>query len=134
MSNKKTSSSQPVKTKATEIWLDHDSVVCVRILENAEMDEDAFKECFAVYRQLLLPGQQALQLIDARAICNITLEGKEYSALNSSELFSATAVITDNLSVKLLINFFNKYHKHPVPFKLFATEEEARIWLNSYKT
>jgi hypothetical protein len=133
VSIKGTSPSEKTLSNVTEIWLDEHSILCVRILEGAEMDEMGFKSCFDTYRKLLKPGRKYLQLIDGRATCNITKEGKQYSAQHSPDLFIATALITDNLSVRLLVNFFNKANQHSVPFRLFRTEEEARFWLFSYK-
>jgi hypothetical protein len=130
---KETSPSKTIVTNVAEIWLDTYSILCVRILEGAEMDELGFKSCFDAYRKLLHPDRKYQQLIDGRALCNITREGKQYSAQQSPDLFTATALITDNLSVRLLVSFFNKEHRHSVPFKLFRSEEEARTWLCSHK-
>ncbi len=117
-----------INTGFCEIWFETKEILRVRIVEGAEMDLTAMKDCFSVYRQIL--GRKKIaQLIDARAVCSVTTEAKEYSAMHSQDFFRATALVTDQLSVRLLVNFYNKLHQHPVPFEIFKTEEEARMWL-----
>ncbi len=120
-----------IKTDSAEIWLENKQILWVRILEGAEMDLKAMEKCFSIYSQFL-GKKKTVQIIDARAVCTMTTEGKQYSALHSPDYLLATAVITDQLSVRLLTNFYNKLHNHSVPFELFKTEEEARAWLKPY--
>ncbi|HKC68098.1 MAG TPA: hypothetical protein VKG26_07695 [Bacteroidia bacterium] len=119
-----------IKTKVTEIWVDNDGILRAKILEEAEMNEEAFEECFAVYKQLC--EKKRLQLIDAQAYCTITEDGKKYSAIHSPNYFTATALITNNLAVRLPAMFYTSFHKHSVPFQFFKTEKEALNWLQQY--
>jgi len=119
-----------IKTEATEIWVDDSGIVCVKILEDTEMNEEAFEQCFATYKQLC--NRKRAQLIDAQAFCTMTEEGKKYSAIHSPSYFIATAVVTNNLAVRLPAMFYNSFHKHSVPFRFFNTEREARNWLREY--
>ncbi len=68
-----------IKTDATEIWVDSDDILQVKILEGAEMNEEAFKQCFVVYERLC--KNKRIQLVDATAYCTITEEGKNTALL-----------------------------------------------------
>jgi hypothetical protein len=120
-----------IRTDVAEIWLENNNILWSRILEGTELNLEAMQTCFSVYRQLC-GDRKVLQVIDSMAICTMTTEGKEYSARHSPDLFIATALITDQLSIRLLVNFYNKLHHHSVPFEIFKTEEEARLWLKQY--
>jgi hypothetical protein len=119
------------RTDTAEIWLENNEVLWVRIREGAEIDLKAVKSCFDVYKQIC--GEKKLvQIIDARATCSMTAPGKKYSALHSPDFFVAHALITELLSVRMLVNFYNKTQNHTVPYQVFRTEEEAREWLKQY--
>ena len=118
------------KTKEAEIWIDDSEILCVKILEGAELNEKAFEQCFVMYKQLC--KKKRLQLIDAEVYCTVTEEGKKYSALHSPDYFIATALVTNNLAVRLPAMFYTSLHKHSVPFNFFKTEKEARNWLQQF--
>jgi len=120
-----------METPETEIWLENKQILWVRIREGAELNEEAMAACFAVYKQLC-GKKKLIQIIDSRATCSMTTEGKKYSAVHSPDFFTATALITEHLSVRMLVNFYNKIHKHSVPFQVFRSEKDARTWLQDY--
>jgi hypothetical protein len=120
-----------IKTALSEIWIDEEGFLWVRPKPGAEMDGVEVEACFRVYRELGCAKNKALQLMDGRADFTMTREAREYAAQYGEELFIASAMITDNLAMRLIVNFFNRFYKMSVPFRSFPTELEAKIWLKT---
>jgi hypothetical protein len=65
---------------------------------------------------------------------NFTAEGRAYGAEKGNGGNKvAWAAVTDSLAQILVFNFFMRFNKPHVPFKLFKTEKEARKWLRDFK-
>lgn len=124
-----------VRTKSTEIWLDDDGVLWLLPDANAELDLDEVKTCFEVYTKMgIHKDNKVLQIIDAQSGVSMYKEGRDYAAEHGKDFFIASAIISKNLSVRLIVNFFNLFYKtQPVPFKLFDTIENGKAWLNKFK-
>lgn len=64
----------------------------------------------------------------------ITSEASDYV---TSEILCksriATAVLTDKLGVRLLVNFMNTVKQPESPLRMFKSEQEAISWLLSFK-
>lgn len=64
---------------------------------------------------------------------NFTAEGRVYGAEKGHVgTKKAWAAVTDNLAQILVVNFFMRFNKPQIPFKLFKTEKEARKWLQGF--
>lgn len=121
-----------IKTKLNEIWIDEEGFLNLKPMEGAELDLNEVQVCFEVYRELGVgPHNKVLQLIDARD-GSMTSEARAYAAELGGDYFIAAAIISDSLAVRIVVNFFNTLYTNAVPFKMFATEEEARIWLRTF--
>jgi len=74
-----------------------------------------------------------LELIDARE-ASMTAEGRTYAAEVYNDYFIATAILSNSLAVRLIVNFFKTFYKNTVPLKMFAKQEkETRKWLRTFK-
>lgn len=60
-----------------------------------------------------------------------TEEARKYSAANIPEGRVAEAIIVRSLPVRILANFYLKFHKPGLPTKLFEVDAEAIAWLES---
>ncbi len=121
-----------IRTKLNEIWLDEEGFLILKPQLDAELDLDEVKICFEVYRSLGIgPNNKVLELIDARD-GTMTSEARTYAAENGKEYFIAAAIISDSLAVRMVVNFYNKFYKHEVPFKMFSNEQDARKWLRTF--
>lgn len=121
-----------IKTKLTEIWIDHEGFLNLKPIDGAELDLNEVKICFEVYKKLGVgPHNKVLELIDARD-GTMTIEGRSYAAEIGGDYFIAAAIISNSLAVRIVVNFFNTLYTNIVPFKMFATEEDARKWLRTF--
>ncbi len=116
-----------------EIWIDDEGFLILKPLTGVEMDLEEVKACFEIYKSLGIgPHNKVLELIDARD-GSMTSEGRTYAAEVGKDYFIAAAIISDSLAVRMVVNFFNTFYKHTVPFKMFANEADARNWLRTFK-
>lgn len=124
-----------VRTKSTEIWLDEEEILWLLPDANAELDLEEVKICFEEYSRMgINKNNKVLQIIDAHAGVSMSKEGRDYAAEHGKDFFIASAIISKNLSVRLIVNFFNLFYKtQPVPFKLFDTVENGKVWLAKFK-
>jgi hypothetical protein len=123
-----------ILTKSARIHIDRKGILCVQIIANAELNEEEVAQTFAVYHDLGCSEQKVLQLMDGSNDFTITKEGRDYASKHGKDYFLASAIVTNNRAVRLLVNFFNRFHKHEVPFRMFKNEKEARIWLENFRS
>lgn len=124
---------EKISTPFNEIWFDAQGILHVRATEQGEIDLDEVKCCFAVYEQLGCRQKKVLQLMDARVGLTMSKEARDFVAKEGVNYFIASAIVSDSLSVRLVVNFFNLFYKHKVPFRLFRNEEEALKWLGKHR-
>lgn len=122
-----------IRTKNSEIWVDAEGILRVRPDDGFEIDLEEAKACFAIYRQLGFDKNKVLQLLYGEKALAISAEARDYVAKHGREFFLASAVISSSLPVRIIVNFFNAFYKHEVPFKMFRTEEEALAWLRKHR-
>lgn len=123
-----------IRTQQNEIWLDERGILRVLAFDGADIDIEETIACFNAYKQLgCTKTNKLLQLIDGRDNMSITHEARNYAALHGKDFFIASAIVNNSLAVRLIVNFFNRFYKEVVPFKMFATEQEAINWLITFK-
>jgi hypothetical protein len=65
----------------------------------------------------------------------ITKEAREFSAKMESSLpISAIAIVAQNVAYQLIGNFYFKFYKPIVPYRMFVNRENALEWLEQFKT
>lgn len=124
-----------IKTANNEIWVDEEGFLVLKLIDGCELDLEEVTACFDAYKKLGFgPSNKVLQLIDIREGGSMTHEARNYAAEHGKYYFIASAVISKSLAVRMIVNFFNAFYKHPVPFKLFGEEEDAKKWLRTFIT
>lgn len=123
------------RTKCNEVCFDEEGILWLIPDEGTELDLEEVTACFDTYKKMgVNKDNRVLQIIDARVNVTMNKEGREYAAVHGKEYFIASAVISTNLAVRLIVNFFNLFYKYnKVPLKMFDTEESARKWLEKFK-
>ena len=122
-----------IKTNMNEIWIDDEGFLILKPKEGVELDLDEVKACFEAYKSLGIgPDNKVLEIIDARD-GSMSSEARTFAAENGKDFFIASAIISDSLAVRMVVNFFNTFYSQVVPFKMFANEKDAREWLRTFK-
>ena len=122
-----------IKTQINEKWIDDQGIVWMKAIEGVHMDVEALKEDHQ--RSLELMGShKILVMYDARNHFTISPEARAFLSkgiLNENRI--ATAVLSPNLGVRLLVNFMNSINPPKSPIKMFSSEGEALKWLLNIK-
>lgn len=120
---------QTISLQSMILCLDKQSIVHIRYLEGQIID---VKEKIEEKRALLeiTKGEKHLILISFESYVTVTKEAKEYSILVEPEQpFLAVAIIVENLAYQLLADFYFKFYKPKVAYKVFKSEAKAIEWL-----
>ena len=114
--------------------MDEIGFVWMKVIDGVHIDLPSLIEDAFVDTQLI-NGKKALALYDARAFFTITPEARDYvrsGILNKTRI--ATAVVTNKLAVRILVNFMNKFKKPKTLLKMFGNETDALKWLHSFRS
>jgi hypothetical protein len=120
-------------TGKSEIWIDTADILWIRPQKGTIMDLEEAKKCFQVYRDFGCYEKKKLQIVDGREDFIMHKEIRDFVALNGPDCFLASAVISDNLPIILLVNFFIFFSHQAIPLKLFREEGEALEWLDQFR-
>jgi hypothetical protein len=123
------------RTPLNDIYLDENGILCLSPDKNAEIDLAEVKQCFSVYRKMGYgAGQKVLQLIHANENVSMTRDAREFVMTHGADYFIASAIISNNLAVKIVVNFVNSFYRdRTVPFRIFSHSDNARSWLLEFK-
>lgn len=122
-----------VRTKINEKYVDDEGILRINVLEGAHIDLPSLIEDGEA-NHLLTGNRKTLALFDSRAFFTIEPDAREYlrsGIIDPTRI--ATAVITDRLATKLLVNFFIRFNKPKTPMRMFTTEQGALEWLRQFK-
>lgn len=127
-------SEKKISTPQSEVWMSEKGILYLRMKDYGEVDLEEATLCFKIYKEMGIgPENKVVQMIIATGTASITPEARKYAAEHGRNFFLASAVISESLAVRLVVNFFNTFYRHPVPLKMFETEEKALAWLNTFK-
>ena len=121
------------QTAMNEIWLDDEGILWLMPIESGEIDLEEAKACFKIYKSMGCDKKKVLQLMDMRNSVTISKDARDFAAKEGNNYFIASAIVSNTLAVRIMVNFFNKFYKPEVPFKLFGDIESALKWLRTFK-
>lgn len=125
--------SDRIFSRTAEIWLDKERILHVRLLKDAEVELADVDENFEIYRKLGCEDNKVLQLLEAETVFLFSAEARARAAKLGGRFFIASAIISKSLGTRLIVNFFLRFNKPDVPFKMFPDEESALAWLRSFQ-
>ena len=111
------------------IHLDKQGLIHVKYLEGQLIDvKEKILEKHAL--QEMTTGVKHPILISFESYVTITKEAKEYSILIEPEQpFLAVAILVENLAYQLMADFYFKFYKPKIAYKVFKSEDKAVDWL-----
>ena len=110
-----------------------EGILEIRHKDNVQFNiEDAINQRDKIIQ--LVEGKRTPFLIDVRVTnWDATKEVRKFHASDEKLLSvrSAEAILVNNLGMKILANFYNKFNRPPNPVKVFTNEVDALNWLCS---
>lgn len=120
-------------TKTSILTIDEHGIFHKTVVEDCHVDLEAVQEADRLMQELT-GGNKVLMLYDARPHFTITEDAMEYSR---KDIFNkqriATAIISDKIAIKIMVDYFMNTLKSPVPIKVFSNKEDALEWLLLFK-
>ena len=115
-----------------EMHIDEDGILHIKILEGAHITIEKSKKYYDLSRQLL-GDKKALVLVDGSMKFTITKEARIFAASAEASAYRvASAVVTNSIINKLIVNWYIRFNKPVVPTKLFSSKESALKWLKTF--
>lgn len=121
-----------LETKYVKLWIE-DGILFCRFTENLNVDLDIVKSSVES-RINFSKGISYPLLIDMKGVRSFTKEAREYAGKEGIKLVKAGALVVDSALTKMLVNLFLLINKPNVPTKLFTDENEAKEWLQHFKS
>lgn len=118
-----------IDVEEARIELRSDGILRVVFKDNLVMDVSVQEKLFELYLEIC-DGEKYGFLFEAMDNVTITKEARDNSKkLEKRAPSLGTAVIANSLPYKLIANFYMKFNKPKIPFKVFRKQEEAIDWL-----
>lgn len=120
---------QTISFPSMIIRLDRQDIIHIRYLEGQIIDvKEKIQEKHAL--KAMTKGVKHAILISFESYVTVTKEAKEYSILVELEQpFLALAILVENLAYQLMADFYFKFYKPKVAYKVFKSEDKAIEWL-----
>lgn len=120
-------------TDSAIITLYTDDIVRVLFLQNITIDVENQNENYRVFMEMT-EGRKCGFIFEAQDGVTITKEARDNSIVREKDVPAyAFAVLVHNLAYKLIADFYYRFNKPVLPYKVFRKREEAIQWLLSQK-
>lgn len=120
-----------VAGNCVEIWL-NDDIIHVLYLDHAEITVETKKEMHQIYLKVAQEKKYPF-LFSAAGSIWFTREAREFaSQIEPLQPFLAVAMFAPTLGYRLMAEFYAKFNKPAIPYKVFKEKEEAIHWLKSF--
>lgn len=125
---------EKITAKCHRVFKDANGIINVEIIDGVHIAIEQMRETGMVIRSLS-EGGMGLVLVDARPHHTITDEAMAYL---KDEMISknrtATAVVTDKLGIKLMVDYFARLPGIKEKIKICTSKEEGLNWLLSIQS
>ena len=122
-----------IRTNAYDLFIDKNGIVHWEVLENSHMETSDIKESLEVALQLN-KGKKLYTIVNAQAPRTMTPGAQEFLKNEVIDNNSyATAVVSERLGVKIMIEYMLNVLRVKTPLRLFTNEKDAMKWLLSVK-
>jgi len=109
------------------------NILTVIIKENVDLGIEEMDELLE-FTAKFSNYEKRYTIIDTRSNYNSNNEVQNhYASSDYSKYRYADAFIVNSLAMRLLVNFYIRFHKPKVPTRMFNSDEAALNWINSLK-
>lgn len=121
--------SEPENTQ--KIWMDHEGIL--HEVFHVVVSKDAVQA--AILQRQAITSQPCPTMIHAEHIIDVEYEGLQLACTEAAvRATPALAIIAKGAVANFHAKAFVRYHKPGYPVRIFLTEEDAREWLQDYRT
>ena len=114
-----------------EIYIQND-IVYVEYVDGAEVGRELKKQMHEAYLRIT-GGRKMRFLFTNKGAFWIAKDARDYARkVESKQPFIAVAYWAPNLGIRLMAEFYGKFYKPEIPYRVFSTEEEALAWLDQF--
>jgi hypothetical protein len=114
-----------------EVKLRRDGIVHVTFRKHAVLDIDLQMRLLDLNIKVT-GGKKSLFIYDAEENVTITKEARDNATkIEHLSPNKATAVVADNLAYRLIANFYVRFNRPKMPFKVVENVEKGVAWLKS---
>ncbi len=108
-------------------------VIYVEYVDGADVGRELKVEMHHAYLKIT-GGAKMPFLFTNKGAYWITKDARDYARkIEPKQPFKAIAYWAPTLGIRLMAEFYGKFYKPEIPYKVFGTEEEALAWLKQYK-
>lgn len=112
------------------IWSDEDGLSWITFEPGAEISGEDAAMLLEFAMRTYNDAEYFRVLIDLRSNPVISKEARDFAASQKTFIYiSAFAIVANDLSMRLVGNFFIHFHKPDQPTRIFTDKDEARKWL-----
>lgn len=120
-----------VIAECIEIFI-RNGIVHVVYADGAEIGLEAQRETHAAIT-VIANGIRRPMLFSHKGSFWISKDAREYARKNeATQPYKAIACVASNLGIRLMAEFYNKFYKPEIPYKVFSKEGDALKWLRSF--
>ncbi len=114
-----------------EIWLE-DGIIRVMYLDHADISVAINKKMHEIYLHIAQKKKYPF-LFSASGSIWFTKEARDFgSEIENKQPFLAVAIFAPGLGYRLMAEFYSRFNKPCVPYKIFKDVEEAMQWLRTF--
>jgi len=133
MCAKATTFTKTILLNSMSISMDENEIVHVKYLSGQIIDVNEKNDELKANIEIT-NGQKHPFLFKFEPFVTITKEAKEYSIkIELEQPYLAVAIVVDNLAYQLMADFYFKFYKPKVAYKVFKSETKAIEWLVEIK-
>jgi hypothetical protein len=110
-----------------------EGIVHVVYDDGAEVGRELKREMHEAYLKIT-GGEKMPFLFANKGAFWIAKDARDYARkIEPLQPFKAVAYWAPDLAVRLMAEFYGKFYKPEIPYKVFYTEEESREWLKQFQ-
>lgn len=133
MCAKTTTFTKTILLNSVSISIDENEIVHVNYLKGQVIDVNEKNEELKANNEIT-NGKKLPFLFKFEPFVTITKEAKEHSIkIELEQPYLAVAIVVDNLAYQLMADFYFKFYKPKVAYKVFKSETKALEWLLEIK-
>lgn len=120
-----------MENDSVEVTLRDDGIVHVRFMNNAVVDIKLQEKLHVMYESLCGKKKHPFLFSAVKNVAVTKEARKNAQKLEAVSPISKTAILAQNTLQRMIAQFYYRFNRPQLPFRIFKKEEEAVKWLLS---